>query len=209
MKFLTEDLWFPNVSEASEDGILAIGGDLSVARLLLAYRSGIFPWFETDEPILWWSPDPRFVLFPKKLKVSKSMRQVLRNKNYTVTVNKAFVDVIKACAKAKRGGQTGTWITQNMINAFTELHNLGYAKSVEVWKSDDLVGGLYGIDLGNGIFTGESMFATESNASKVGFITFVQNTDYKLIDCQVFTNHLASLGAEEISRDAFLKFLKG
>ena len=209
MKFLTEDLWFPNVSQASEDGILAIGGDLSVARLLLAYRSGIFPWFETDEPILWWSPDPRFVLFPKKLKVSKSMRQVLRNKNYTVTVNKAFVDVIKACAKAKRGGQTGTWITQNMINAFTELHNLGYAKSVEVWKSDDLVGGLYGIDLGNGIFTGESMFAKESNASKVGFITFVQNTDYKLIDCQVFTNHLASLGAEEISRDAFLKFLKG
>jgi len=209
MKFLTEDLWFPNVSEASEDGILAIGGDLSVARLLLAYRSGIFPWFETDEPILWWSPDPRFVLFPKKLKVSKSMRQVLRNKNYTVTVNKAFVDVIKACAKAKRGEQTGTWITQNMINAFTELHNLGYAKSVEVWKSDDLVGGLYGIDLGNGIFTGESMFATESNSSKVGFITFVQNTDYKLIDCQVFTNHLASLGAEEISRDAFLKFLKG
>ena len=137
------------------------------------------------------------------------MRQVLRNKNYTVTVNKAFVDVIKACAKAKRGGQTGTWITHNMINAFTELHNLGYAKSVEVWKSDDLVGGLYGIDLGNGIFTGESMFAKESNASKVGFITFVQNTDYKLIDCQVFTNHLASLGAEEISRDAFLKFLKG
>lgn len=209
MKFLTEDLWFPDVSKASEDGILAIGGDLSVARLLLAYRSGIFPWFDTDEPILWWSPDPRFVLFPEKLKVSKSMRQVLRNKNYTVTVNKAFVNVIKACAEAKRNGQKGTWITQNMIIAFTELHNLGYAKSVEVWNGDELVGGLYGVDLGNGIFTGESMFAKESNASKVAFITFIQNTDYKLIDCQVYTNHLASLGAEEISRNEFLKFIKG
>ncbi len=209
MRFLTEDLWFPDVTKASEDGILAIGGDLSVARLLLAYRSGIFPWFETDEPILWWSPDPRFVLFPERLKVSKSMRQILRNKDYTVTVNKAFVDVIKACAEAKRGGQEGTWITQNMIVAFTELYNLGYAKSVEVWDGDELIGGLYGIDLGNGIFTGESMFAKESNASKVGFITFVQNTDYKLIDCQVFTNHLASLGAEGIPRDEFLRYIKG
>ncbi|GGD22304.1 leucyl/phenylalanyl-tRNA--protein transferase [Hyunsoonleella pacifica] len=209
MKFLTEALWFPDISEASEEGILAIGGDLSVARLLLAYRSGIFPWFESDEPILWWSPDPRFVLFPKKLKVSKSMRKVLRNKDYTVTVNNAFVDVIKACAEAKRSGQQGTWITNNMIDAYTEMHNLGYAKSIEVWNSSNLVGGLYGIDLGNGIFTGESMFAKESNASKVGFISFIQNTDYKLIDCQVFTNHLASLGAEEMPRDKFLKVLKG
>ncbi|TBN03342.1 leucyl/phenylalanyl-tRNA--protein transferase [Hyunsoonleella flava] len=209
MKFLTEELWFPDVTEATEEGILAIGGDLSVARLLLAYRSGIFPWFESDEPILWWSPDPRFVLFPEKLKISKSMRQVLRNKDYTVTVNNAFGDVINACAEAKRSGQQGTWITQNMIMAFTELHNLGYATSVEVWSNDNLVGGLYGIDLGNGIFTGESMFARESNASKVGFITFIQNTDYKLIDCQVFTNHLSSLGAEEMPRDEFLRFLKG
>lgn len=209
MKFLTEDLWFPDVSTASEDGILAIGGDLSVARLLLAYRSGIFPWFDSDEPILWWSPDPRFVLFPEKLKVSKSMRQTLRNKDYTVTINKAFVEVIKACAEAKRGGQDGTWITDNMITAFTELHSLGYAKSVEVWDNEELIGGLYGVDLGNGIFTGESMFAKASNASKVGFITFIQNTDYKLIDCQIYTNHLSSLGAEEISRNDFLKVLHG
>lgn len=208
MKFLTEDLWFPDVNEASEDGILAIGGDLSVARLLLAYRSGVFPWFESDEPILWWSPDPRFVLFPEKLKVSKSMRQVFRNKGYTVTINKDFNAVITACAEAKRNGQTGTWITQSMIRAFTKLYDMGYVKSVEVWNDEDLIGGLYGIDLGNGIFTGESMFAKESNASKVGFITFVQNTDYKLIDCQVFTNHLASLGAEEMSRTEFLKLLK-
>lgn len=209
MRFLTENLWFPNVTEASEEGIVAIGGDLSVARLLLAYRSGIFPWFESDEPILWWSPDPRFVLFPEKLKVSKSMRQVLRNKNYIVTVNKAFREVITACADIKRSGQKGTWITDNMIEAYTELHNLGYAKSVEVWNADNLVGGLYGIDLGNGIFTGESMFAKESNASKVGFITFIQNADYKLIDCQVHTNHLKSLGAEDISRSEFLRYLKG
>jgi leucyl/phenylalanyl-tRNA--protein transferase len=209
VKFLTENLWFPDVSTASEDGILAIGGDLSVARLLLAYRSGIFPWFDTDEPILWWSPDPRFVLFPEKLKVSKSMRQTLRNKDYTVTINKAFVEVIKACAEAKRGGQDGTWITDNMITAFTELHSLGYAKSVEVWDNEELIGGLYGVVLGNGIFTGESMFAKASNASKVGFITFIQNTDYKLIDCQIYTNHLSSLGAEEISRNDFLKVLHG
>ncbi|MFD2725060.1 leucyl/phenylalanyl-tRNA--protein transferase [Hyunsoonleella rubra] len=209
MKFLSEKLWFPEVTEATEDGILAIGGDLSVARLLLAYRSGIFPWFETDEPILWWSPDPRFVLFPEKLKVSKSMRQVLRNKDFEVTVNTAFNEVITECAIAKRSGQTGTWITQNMIKAYTELHHLGYAISVEVWNNDRLIGGLYGIDLGNGIFTGESMFAKESNASKVGFITFIQNSEYKLVDCQVFTNHLASLGAEEMARDEFLKYIKG
>ncbi len=208
MKFLTEDLWFPDVSEASEEGILAIGGDLSVARLLLAYRSGIFPWFESDEPILWWSPDPRFVLFPNKLKVSKSMRQVLRNKDYEVTVNKAFNDVISACAEAKRSGQQGTWITTSMIDAYNELHKLGYAKSVEVWENNELIGGLYGIDLGNGVFTGESMFSKKSNASKVGFISFIQNTDYSLIDCQVYTNHLKSLGAEEISRDQFLSVFK-
>ncbi len=209
MKFLTKDLWFPEVSEASEDGILAIGGDLSVARLLLAYRSGIFPWYETDEPILWWSPDPRFVLFPSNLKISKSMRQILRNKDYKVTVNTAFETVIKECAKVKRRGQTGTWITKDMISAYSELHRMGYATSVEVWDGNKLIGGLYGIDLGTGIFIGESMFSKESNASKVGFITFIENTDYKLVDCQVYTNHLESLGAEEISRKDYLKYLKG
>ncbi len=209
MQLLTDEIWFPDVNEATPDGLLAVGGDLCVERLVLAYKSGIFPWFESEEPILWWSPNPRFVLFPEKLKVSKSMKQVLRNKDYTVTINKAFRNVISECSKVKRSGQTGTWITKNMIEAYVKLHELGYAKSVEVWRDDVLVGGLYGIDIANGIFSGESMFAKESNASKVGFITFIQNSNYKLIDCQVYTNHLESLGAEDISRDVFLKYLLG
>ncbi|TGV02881.1 leucyl/phenylalanyl-tRNA--protein transferase [Flavivirga rizhaonensis] len=207
MQYLTEDIWFPDLSEATKDGLLAIGGDLSVERLLRAYKLGVFPWFEAEEPILWWSPDPRFVLFPEKLKISKSMKQVLRNKDYIVTVNKAFKEVITECSKIKRDGQASTWITNNMIEAYVKLHELGFAKSVEVWKDDTLVGGLYGVDLGNDVFCGESMFTKESNASKVGFITFIQNTNYKLIDCQVYTNHLESLGAEEISRDTFLGYL--
>lgn len=209
MQYLTENIWFPDVNQATEDGLLAIGGDLSVERLVLAYKSGIFPWFESEEPILWWSPNLRFVLFPEKLKVSKSMKQVLRNSNYTVTVNKDFKAVITECSKVKRQQQSGTWITKDMIEAYVELHELGYAKSVEVWRDDNLVGGLYGVDLGNGVFCGESMFAKESNTSKIAFITFLKNTNYKLIDCQVYTNHLESLGAEAISRDAFLRYLKG
>ena len=208
MHYLNNDIWFPDVNSASPEGILAVGGDLSEERLLLAYKSGIFPWFETDEPILWWSPNPRFVLFPEKLKVSKSMKQVMRNQDYVVTVNKDFRAVITACALIKRNGQDGTWVTDSMIEAYVNLHTSGYAKSLEVWKDGNLVAGLYGVDLGNGVFSGESMFTKESNASKVGFISFVQNTHYKLIDCQVYTNHLKSLGAEEISRTAFLEFLK-
>jgi leucyl/phenylalanyl-tRNA--protein transferase len=207
MKFLTHKIEFPNVSQTSKDGLLAIGGDLSVERLLLAYKSGIFPWFDNDEPIIWWSPDPRFVLFPNKLKVSKSMKQVLRNSDFVVTVNKDFKTVITECAKAKRDGQSGTWITQHMIDAYTELHKKGFAKSVEVWQNEELVGGLYGIDLNNSVFCGESMFSKVSNASKVGFVSFIQNTDYKLIDCQVYTKHLEGLGAEYITRDAFLKYV--
>ena len=209
MHYLTQKIKFPDVTEASLDGLLAVGGDLSEARLLQAYKQGIFPWFNEGEPILWWSPNPRFVLFPEKLKVSKSMKQVLKNKGYTVTVNKDFRAVITACSKAKRDGQTGTWITNDMIEAYVRLHNLGYAKSVEVWDKDALIGGFYGIDLNNGVFCGESMFAKISNASKVAFITFIQNTDYKLIDCQVYTNHLESLGAEDISRNLFLEYLSG
>jgi leucyl/phenylalanyl-tRNA--protein transferase len=208
MYYLTQELWFPNVKEATEDGLLAIGGDLSVERLLLAYKSGVFPWFEIDTPILWWSPDPRFVLFPKKLKVSKSMKQVLRNSGYEITVNKDFKSVITECSRIKRHGQLGTWITDSMFEAYIKLNELGYAKSVEVWDNTTLIGGLYGVDIGNGIFSGESMFAKASNASKVAFISFVQNTDYELIDCQVYTNHLESLGAEDISRERFLSFLK-
>ncbi|MDN3664674.1 leucyl/phenylalanyl-tRNA--protein transferase [Algibacter miyuki] len=207
MQYLTNEIVFPDVSEASPEGVLAIGGGLETERLLLAYQSGIFPWFDDDEPIVWWSPDPRFVLFPKQLKVSKSMRQVLRNTDFEVTINKDFRSVITECSKMKRQGQAGTWITEGMIDAYVKLHELGYAKSVEVWRNDVLVAGLYGVDLNNGVFCGESMFTKESNASKVGFITFIQNTNYRLIDCQVYTNHLESLGAEEVDREVFLSYL--
>ena len=207
MNYLTQEIVFPNVAMATEDGLLAVGGNLSSQRLIEAYKHGIFPWFENEEPILWWSPDPRFVLFPEKLKVSKSMKQILRNGDYKVTINKAFEYVIKQCAGTKREGQAGTWITKNMISAYIRLHELGYAKSVEVWKQNTLVAGLYGVDLGNNVFCGESMFTTEPNASKVGFISFIQNSNYKFIDCQVYTRHLESLGAEEISRNRFLKLL--
>ncbi len=207
MNFLNKHHFFPPVSQATEDGLLAFGGDLSPERLLSAYQNGIFPWFEDDNTILWWSPDPRFVLFPSKLKVSKSMKQVLRNCDFEVTVNKNFNAVINECAKAKRPGQDSTWITNGMVEAYNTLHQLGFAKSVEVWQDQKLVAGLYGVDLNNGVFCGESMFTKVSNASKAGFITFIQNSNYKLIDCQVYTNHLESLGAEDISRDEFLKYL--
>lgn len=208
MYLLDQNIIFPNVQEADDEGLLAIGGDLSVERLLLAYKSGIFPWFNSGDPILWWSPDPRFVLFPEKLKVSKSMKQVLKNSDFKVTVNQDFLSVIKACSLAKREGQSGTWITDSMVQGYLKLHELGYAKSVEVWQDDTLVAGLYGLDLNNGVFCGESMFTNVSNASKIAFITFIQNTNYKLIDCQVYTNHLESLGAEDISREEFLFYLK-
>ena len=207
MKYINQHQFFPPVNQATEDGLLAIGGDLSPERLLAAYQNGIFPWFEDDNTILWWSPDPRFVLFPSRLKVSKSMKQVLRNCDFEVTVNKDFNAVITECAKSKRSGQDSTWITNGMIKAYNTLHQLGFAKSVEVWQDQKLVAGLYGIDLNNGVFCGESMFTKVSNASKAGFITFIQNSNYKLLDCQVYTNHLESLGAEDISRDEFLKYL--
>lgn len=207
MHILTQDIKFPNINEATQDGLLAIGGDLSVERLLYAYQHGIFPWYSEGEPILWWSPNPRFVLFPEKLKISKSMEQLLRKNDFTVTVNKAFNEVMTACSKVKRIGQADTWITNNMIEAYVKLHELGYAKSVEVWKDNELVGGLYGVDLNNGVFCGESMFSKMNNASKIAFIEFIRNTNYKLIDCQVYTKHLESLGAEEIPRDVFLEFL--
>lgn len=208
MHFLTKNDSFPDVSKANKDGLLAIGGDITTKRLLEAYKKGIFPWYEEGDPILWWSPDPRFVLFPSKLKVSKSMRQILKNCNYTVTVNKDFRSVIKKCAITKREGQSSTWITDQMIKAYCNLHDLGFAKSVEVWKDKALVAGLYGIDLNGKVFSGESMFTKESNASKVGFITFIKNTNYTIIDCQVYTKHLESLGAEYISRNKFIKLLK-
>lgn len=207
MQFLNEDMKFPEVSTATKEGIVAIGGDLTPQRLLLAYKSGIFPWFDQEEPIIWWSPDPRFVLFPEKLKISKSMKQVLRNSNFEVTINRDFNTIIENCAKIERIGQRGTWITPNMIEAYKVFYQLGYVISVEVWRDNEIVGGLYGVDVNNGVFCGESMFSKVSNASKVGLITFLQNSNYNLYDCQVYTNHLASLGAEDIPREEFLKYL--
>jgi len=208
MYFVTDKIEFPDVSEASAEGLLAVGGDLSPERLIHAYSNGIFPWFQDEEPILWWSPNPRFVLFPEGIKVSKSMKQVLKKDNFKVTINKAFKAVVENCATAKRNDQDGTWITEGMVNAYYRLHQLGYAKSIEVWQNDELVGGLYGIEITDSVFCGESMFAKVSNASKVGFITFIQNSSYKLIDCQLHTKHLESLGAKNISRPAFLNFIK-
>ena len=211
MYLLSNDLVFPPVHLANEDGLLAVGGDLSVERLLLAYKSGIFPWYNQGEPIIWYSPDPRMVLFPKDLKISKSMKQLIRKKEFQITYNQNFLEVISNCKNIYRtADQGGTWITNEMFEAYTKLHELGIAKSVEVWLDDELVGGLYGIDLGD-IFCGESMFSKVSNASKLAFIFLVKKLEkenYKLIDCQVYNNHLASLGADEIPRSEFLKYLK-
>lgn len=210
MYFLTQELFFPAVDEANPDGILAIGGDLSPERLLLAYKSGIFPWFEEGEPIFWWSPNPRMVLFLDDLVVSKSMRNILNRNIFKVTFNQNFREVISNCKKIKRNGQNGTWITNDMVEAYCKLHELGIAKSVEVWQNEELVGGLYGIDLGH-IFCGESMFSKVSNASKVAFIALVNQlkvANYKLLDCQVYNEHLESLGCREIERDDFIEILK-
>ncbi len=206
---LTDALLFPSPEQASAEGIVAVGGDLQPERVMLAYRKGIFPWFESDDFLLWWSPDPRMVLFPDRLKISKSMRTVLRKKQFEVTFNKAFDQVVEACAKVKRFGQNGTWITPGLMEVYSTLHIQGHAHSVEVWEEGSLVGGLYGIDLGT-VFCGESMFSKSSNASKVALIFLVKElkkNKYELIDCQVPTQHLASMGAEPISRTKFLTFL--
>lgn len=205
---LTDELWFPPADDAGEEGLLALGGDLSVDRLLLAYRSGLFPWFNEDEPPLWWCPDPRCVLFPEELYISKSMKQLFKRKAFTVTYNNAFEEVIRQCGET-RMDQEGTWITEDIVDAYTQLHHLGYAISVEAWNKEELVGGLYGIRLGK-IFFGESMFSKESNASKFAFITLVQQLQKEgvvLIDCQVHTPHLESLGARMIPRKEFLQIV--
>lgn len=210
MYFLSRDLYFPPVNQASPEGIVAIGGDLSPERLILAYKNGIFPWFEDDEPILWWSPPERMVLFLEELKVSKSMRNIINRKQFRITFNTAFKEVITNCRDIKRDGQPGTWITDDMTEAYCRLNEMGIAKSVEVWQDDELVGGLYGIDLGH-IFCGESMFSKVSNASKIAFIALVkqlQLANYRLLDCQVHNDHLESLGAREIDRADFLELLE-
>ncbi len=190
-------------------GLLLWGGDLKPERVMLAYRKGIFPWFESDDFLLWWSPDPRMVLFPDQVKISKSMRAVLRKKQFEVTFNKAFDDVVEACAKVKRFGQNGTWITPGLMEVYSTLHTQGHAHSVEAWEEGVLVGGLYGIDLGT-VFCGESMFSKANNASKVALISLakeLKKNKYKIIDCQVPTQHLASMGAESIPRAEFLTYL--
>lgn len=210
MYFITKELYFPPVEEASYEGILAIGGDLSVKRLLLAYENGIFPWYNENEPILWWSPSERMVVNPNDYKVSKSLRNIINRNIFEVTINKNFEAVIKNCQKIERKEQDGTWISNEVIKSYTKLHQLGKAMSFEVWQNGELVGGLYGVDLGN-VFCGESMFSKVSNASKVAFvklIDYLKQNNYKLLDCQVHNDHLENLGAFEISRESFMKILK-
>ncbi len=212
MYILTNTIEFPPVTYADSNGLLALGGDLSTDRLLEAYNHGIFPWYSEEQPILWFSPDPRMVLFPPELKVSKSMRQLIRKNRFEVTFNKNFESVIESCAMIKRLGQEDTWITSDMKNAYKKLHELGHVISVEVWENSTLVGGLYGVLLEDKkVFCGESMFSKVSNASKYGFIFLVEwlkQKGVRLIDCQVYTDHLASLGAVEVSRDEFIKYLR-
>jgi leucyl/phenylalanyl-tRNA---protein transferase len=205
---LSDDLIFPHPSLAEEDGLLAIDGDLSTERLMLAYCNGIFPWFSEGEPILWWSPDPRFILYPKDIKVSHSMKKLLKKNVYRISFDTCFRDVISNCANVRK--KSGTWITNGMLESYCKLHELGYAHSVEAWYEDKLVGGLYGISIGK-CFFGESMFSTMSNASKAAFITLckkLEEQDYIMIDCQVYTEHLESLGAVNISRKEFLELLE-
>lgn len=203
---LIDDLVFPDPSLAEEDGLLAIGGDLSEDRLILAYQNGIFPWYSEESPILWYSPHQRFVLFPNKVKISKSMRQVINSNRFTITTNTAFKKVIKACADAKREDQDGTWIINEMQVAYHQLHLAGFAHSVEVWEQDQLVGGLYGVAIDK-VFCGESMFSKKSNASKCALIWLCQHGNFDLIDCQIHSEHLEKMGAEMINREEFRAYL--
>ena len=210
MVLLGKEFIFPPVEMASSEGILAFGGDLQPERLILAYQSGIFPWYNEGEPIIWYTPAMRMVLFPEELKISKSMRRFMAKNEFSITWNKAFEQVIDQCQKSPRKDQLGTWITEEMKEAYIKLYKLGFAKSIEVWAKDELVGGLYGVDLGH-VFCGESMFSKVSNTSKLAFIHLVQELQkkgYKLIDCQVYNEHLESLGAREISRKEFMEILR-
>ncbi len=210
MYFIDNSNVFPPVNWADTNGLLAVGGDLSPQRLLAAYSSGIFPWFNEDNPVLWWAPDPRFILTPATLHISKSMRKIIRDAVFEVTIDRDFDRVIGRCRSIERKGQEGTWITAEMLNAYRQLHEQGYAHSVEVWKDGVLAGGLYGVSLGSAFF-GESMFADVSNASKVALIALVETLKHRgieLIDCQVYTDHLKSMGAYHVSRDDFMMMLK-
>ncbi len=203
------EIAFPDPAEAEQDGLLAVGGDLSPQRLLAAYSAGIFPWFSEGSPILWWSPEPRLVLFPGEMHVSASLRRTIRRGRYRVTSDAAFGRVIRCCAERERPGQDGTWITTGMVAAYERLHRLGFAHSFEAWEGSDLVGGLYGVSLGAAFF-GESMFADRPDASKVAFVSaveFLARRGVSLVDCQVRTEHLRRFGAREIPRAEFLERL--
>ncbi len=207
---LTRDIWFPHPDEADSQGLLAIGGDLSPERLLLAYISGIFPWYSPGDPILWWSPDPRMVLFPEELHIPKRLSRILRQGRFKVSMDRDFEGVIRACAVEGGRSESGTWITQEMVAAYMELHRLGFAHSVEAWQDGRLAGGLYGVCLGR-VFFGESMFFREPDASKVAFVTLVkwlEKNGVELIDCQVRTGHLERFGARDIPRNEFLAMLE-
>ena len=208
MIWLTETIAFPGYDCTSEEGVIALGGDLSVERLTHAYKNGIFPWFSDNDPIVWYCPFKRMVLFPAEIKISKSMQKIMNRNEFTITENTAFEAVIYNCKNIDRKDGFGTWITNDMEQAYINLHKKGIAKSIEVWFKDELVGGLYGVEI-NHIFCGESMFSKVSNASKLAFMHLAKNKNYKLIDCQIHNEHLASLGAREIDRSLFLSILKG
>ncbi|MDB5121163.1 MAG: leucyl/phenylalanyl-tRNA--protein transferase [Sphingobacteriales bacterium] len=204
---LDNELWFPNPELAEEDGLLAVGGDLTIERLLLAYNNGIFPWYSDETPILWYSPHQRFVIFPEKVKVAKSMAKVMKGGGFQFTFNRNFKEVIENCATINRGDEeVGTWITAEMKQAYVDLHTTGFAHSVEVWQGESLVGGLYGVVI-NSVFCGESMFSKASNASKAALIHLCTNGNFKLIDCQLHNDHLESMGGEFISRKNYIKIL--
>ena len=208
MIWLTETIAFPGYDCTSEEGVIALGGDLSVERLTHAYKNGIFPWFSDNDPIVWYCPFKRMVLFPAEIKISKSMQKIMNRNEFTITENTAFEAVIYNCKNIDRNDGFGTWITNDMEQAYINLHKKGIAKSIEVWFKDELVGGLYGVEI-NHVFCGESMFSKASNASKLAFIYLAENKNYKLIDCQIYNEHLASLGAREVERTLFLSILKG
>ncbi|OGR22372.1 MAG: leucyl/phenylalanyl-tRNA--protein transferase [Desulfobacterales bacterium RIFOXYA12_FULL_46_15] len=207
---LSERLDFPPAWLARSDGLLCIGGDLSAQRILLAYENGIFPWFSESEPVLWWSPDPRLVLFPSNIQISRSLKKKIKKNYFYLTIDHAFEETILSCSKPRRKEYSGTWLVEEMIDAYVHLHKLGYAHSIETWKEDRLVGGLYGICLG-GIFFGESMFSFEKDASKIALVALAHRLKqyrFDLIDCQVTTNHLLSMGATEISRNSYLDIIQ-
>ena len=200
---------FPDPNQAERDGLIAFGGDLCPERILSAYSQGIFPWYSPGDPILWWSPDPRFILFPQKFHISKSLSKIIRKSNYTITMDQAFKSVLQECAVIREESGCGTWITSNMIRAYSKLYEMGFAHSVETWMDGQLAGGLYGISLGR-MFAGESMFFRKSNASKlalVALVSFARSYKFDFIDCQVDTSHLKTFGAENIPRNKFLQLL--